>query len=87
MEYNFDEQGFVEHFHPNYNCQAIADIDDICCVLDREYEDHDKVVSLSKAVYFDMTDEELKQELHELQGRVLADAMRNYLQEHYQISL
>lgn len=81
--YEFDEQAFVEHFLIDYNCQEIGDIDDICCVLDREYEDHDKIVRLAKAGYFNMTDDELRKELRTLERKVLQQAFVDYLNTYY----
>lgn len=88
MDYYFDEQSFVEHFHPDYNCDEIAEIDDISCVLDRDYgDDPDKIARLAEAGYFGMSEDELKAELKRLEGQVLADAMAYYLEHNYGISL
>ena len=37
-EYQFDEWQFIEHYHPNYNCDMIAWIDDIDQILSGDYE-------------------------------------------------
>lgn len=82
-KYEFDEQSFVEHFLLDYSSnQDIADIDDICCVLDNDYDD-DKRERLAKAGYFDMTINELRSELRTLKRKVLAEAFQDYLSTHY----
>lgn len=67
---------FVELFHPNYNCQMIGDIDDICKVLDNDYEE-DQVEYLQD--YIDMDDDELQQELDRLNLIVLEDSVINFI--------
>lgn len=79
---SFDEQNFVEQFHPDYNCNEIAAIDDISCVLDNDY-DEEKEKTLAKSGYFEMSHRELEEELSRLQGKVLAEAMLNYLKINY----
>lgn len=82
-KYEFDEQSFVEHYLLDYSSnQDIADIDDICCVLDNDYDD-DKRERLAKAGYFDMTINELRSELRTLKRKVLTQAFHDYLITHY----
>lgn len=83
--YNFDEQTFVEHYLRDYSSnQDIADIDDICCVIDGEYnDDADKEQRLTDAGYFDMSIRELRKELHDLKRKVLEQAFRDYLSLQY----
>lgn len=83
--YSFDEQTFVEHYLLDYSSnQDIADIDDICCVLDGEYgDDDDKEQRLKQAGYFDMSIRELRKELHDLKRKVLTQAFHDYLITHY----
>ena len=81
--YNFGEQTFVEHYLLDYSSnQDIADIDDIYCVIDGEYDD-DKEQRLNDAGYFDMSIRELRKELHDLKRRVLEQAFHDYLLTHY----
>lgn len=78
----FDEQSFVEQYHPNYNCQEIADSDDIAKVLHNDY-DEDQENYLREAGYFDMTIDELKAEQARIDRSILEDAFENYLNTHY----
>lgn len=82
MAYEFDEQSFIEQYHPNYNCQEIADSDDIAKVLDNDY-DEDQEVDLREAGYFDMSVDELKAEQARLDYEVLKAAFDNYLRTNY----
>ena len=84
MAKEFDEQSFVEKWHPNYNCQEIADSDDIAKVLHNDY-DEDQEEYLREAGYFDMTVDELKEEMARLDGQVLSEAFENYLRVNYPI--
>lgn len=80
MDYNFDEQSFIEHYHPNYNCDEIAWIDDICKLLDGEAEEGD---AASTGEYAGLGEEDLKAELARLQREVLEEAFQNYLETKY----
>lgn len=82
MAQEFDEQRFIELYHPNYNCQDIADSDDIAKVLHNDY-DEDQEEYLREAGYFDMTIDELKAEQAMIDRRILGDAFENYLNTHY----
>ena len=84
MAYEFDEQSFIEQYHPNYNCQEIADSDDIAKVLHNDY-DEDQEEYLREAGYFDMSVDELKEEMARLDGQVLSEAFENYLRVNYPI--
>lgn len=81
-EFNFDEQRFIELYHPNYNCQEIADSDDIEKVLNNDY-DSEQEEYLRDAGYFDMTIDQLKAEQSRIDRQILADAFENYLNERY----
>lgn len=81
-EFNFDEQRFIELYHPNYNCQEIADSDDIEKVLNNDYSS-DQEEYLREAGYFNMTIDELKAEQARLDYEVLRDAFENYLRTNY----
>lgn len=78
----FDEQSFIEQYHPDYNCQEIADSDDIAKVLHHDYDD-DQEEYLREAGYFNMTIDELKAEQARLDYEVLKAAFDNYLWTHY----
>lgn len=78
----FDEQAFIEQYHPNYNCQLIGDSDDIAKVLDNDYYS-DQEPYLREAGYFDMTIDELKAEQARIDRIILKDAFENYLRTHY----
>lgn len=85
MVYEFDEQSFIEQYHPNYNCQLIADSDDIAKVLDNDY-DEDQEEYLREAGYFNMTIDELKAEQARIDREILSEAFENYLNEVYPIN-
>lgn len=85
MAYEFDEQSFIEQYHPNYNCQEIADSDDIAKVLDNDY-DEDQEVDLREAGYFDMSVDELKAEQARVDREILSEAFENYLNTRYPIN-
>lgn len=78
----FDEQSFIEQYHPNYNCQDIADSDDIEKVLHHDYEE-DQEEYLREAGYFDMTINELKAEQARIDYRIAKAAFENYLKMMY----
>lgn len=82
MAKEFDEQSFIEQYHPNYNCQLIGDSNDIANVLNNEY-DEDQEEYLRKAGYFDMTIDELKAEKARIDRIILEYAFENYLNTHY----
>lgn len=82
MDYAFDQERFIEQFHPNYNCQEIADSDDIAKVLNNDY-DEDQEEYLREAGYFNMTIDELKAEQARIDRRILKDAFDNYLNIRY----
>lgn len=82
MAQEFDEQRFIELYHPNYNCQEIADSDDIAKVLHNDYSP-DQEEYLREAGYFDMTIDELKAEQAKIDRSILEDAFENYLNIHY----
>ena len=84
MAKEFDEQSFIEQYHPNYNCQLIGDSDDIAKVLNNDY-DEDQEEYLRKAGYFDMTIDQLKEEKARIDGRIIEDAMNNYLRINHPI--
>lgn len=83
MDYNFDEQAFIEHFHPDYNCDEIAYIDDIAKLLDGEAEDGD---AASRSDYANLDEAELKAEMARLQRGVLERAFQHYLNTYYPIT-
>lgn len=78
----FDEQSFIEQYHPDYNCQAIADSDDIAKVLHDDY-DEDQEPYLREAGYLNMTIDELKAEQARLDYEVLKAAFDNFLRTNY----
>jgi hypothetical protein len=80
--YEFDEQSFIEKWHPNYNCQLIADSDDIAKVLHNDY-DSDSEEYLREAGYFSMTIDELKAEQARIDREILSEAFENYLNTYY----
>ena len=77
-EYQFDEWQFIEHYHPNYNCDEIAWIDDICKILDNDYEPDS---AAAQSEYVGMPEEELIAERNRLTAIVLREAMENYISE------
>lgn len=77
-EYHFDEWEFIEHFHPDYNCDMIAWIDDCDQLLDGDY-DPNGVAANSE--YAKMTREELVDERNRMVATVLRQAMENYIHE------
>ncbi len=81
-EFIFDEQSFIEQYHPNYNCQEIADSDDIAKVLHNDYSP-DQVEYLREAGYFNMTIAELKAEQARLDYEALKASFDNYLRTNY----
>ena len=85
MAYEFDEQSFIEQYHPNYNCQLIADSDDIAKVLHNDY-DEEQEEYLREEGYFDMTIDELKAEQARIDRKILEDAFENYLNTRYPIN-
>ena len=85
MAYVFDEQSFIEQYHPNYNCQLIADSDDIEKVLHGDYDEYQEE-SLREAGYFSMTIDELKAEQSRIDREILSEAFENYLNEVYPIN-
>ena len=80
---DFDEQAFIERFHPDYNCDEIAWIDDIAKLLDGEAEDGD---AASQSEYANLSEEELKAEMARLQRGVLERAFQHYLDIYYPIT-
>ena len=80
MDYIFDEQSFIERYHPNYNCDEIAYIDDICKLLDGEAEEGD---AASTGQFAHLDEAALQKELDRLQREVLEDAFRHYLDVKY----
>lgn len=82
--YEFDEQSFIEQYHPNYNCQLIGDSDDIAKVINNDY-DEDQEEDLRNAGYFDMTIDELKAEQARIDREILSEAFENYLNINYPI--
>lgn len=78
----FDEQSFIEQYHPRYNCQLIGDSDDIEKVLHNDYSP-DQEEYLREAGYLDMTINELKAEQARIDRIILTDAFKNYLRIHY----
>jgi len=78
----FDEQRFVELYHPNYNCQEIADSDDIAKVLHHDY-DEDQEEYLREAGYLDMTINQLIEEQARVDYRIIKAAFENYLRTNY----
>ena len=80
MDYIIDEQSFIERYHPDYNCNEIAYIDDICKLLDGECEEGD-AASTGESAHLDR--ESLEKELARLQREVLEEAFRNYLDIKY----
>jgi hypothetical protein len=82
MAYEFDEQRFIEQYHPDYNCQLIGDSDDIAKVINNDYNEEDEE-SLRAGGYFDMTIDELKKEQARVDRLILEQAFENYLNTHY----
>ena len=80
MDYIIDEQSFIERYHPDYNCDEIAYIDDICKLLNGEAEEGD---AASTGEFADWSEEALEKELARLQREVLEEAFRNYLDIKY----
>ncbi len=72
------QENFLSQWHPNYNCNEIAWIDDIYKILDGEAEDGD---AASTGEYANLTEEELYRELNRLTLEVLGEAIDNY--QHY----
>ena len=77
-EYHFDEWEFIEHFHPDYNCDMIAWIDDIDQILSGDY-DPNGIAAQSE--YTTWTNDELKNERNRMTAIVLREAMENYIRE------
>lgn len=82
MDFIFDEQSFIERYHPDYNCNEIAYIDDIAKLLDGEAEEGD---AASTGEFADWSEKALKQEMARLQRGVLEEAFQNYLDLKYPI--
>lgn len=76
---HFSEWDFIERFHPNYNCNEIAWIDDIDKVLDGENEPGD----CATRYYGNYTEEELHEDRNRLMREVLQEAFDNYLDKYY----
>ena len=85
--FEFDEDSFLEQYLQDYyQNDDIAVINDICVVLDHEYEDDpERTADLRDAGLLDMTEEELKEELNELERKVLAQAFEDYLNTHHPV--
>lgn len=77
---DFDEQSFIEQYHPDYNCNEIAYIDDIVKLLNGEAEEGD---AASTGEFADWSEEALEEELARLQREVLEEAFQNYLNINY----
>ena len=77
-EYHFDEWEFIEHFHPNYNCDMIAWIDDIDQLLSGDY-DPNGIAAQSE--YATWSKEDLENERNRMTAIVLREAMENYIKE------
>lgn len=85
MDFVLDEEKFVESYHPNYNCQEIADDGDIAIVLDGEWRYRSDEENVHLQVYLEMTPIELEKEHKRLWRGILKEAMRNYLDTHYPV--
>ena len=83
MDFVLDEEKFVECYHPNYNCQEIADDGDIAIVLDGEWRYRSDEENECLEEYLAMTPVELEKEHTRLWRGILEDAMRNYLDTYY----
>lgn len=83
MPFTLDEQSFVEHYHPNYNCQDIADEGDIALVLDGEWRYRSDEENEGLEEYLAMSPKELEAERKRLWRKILEDTMQNYLDTHY----
>lgn len=82
MDFIFDEQSFIERYHPDYNCNEIAYIDDIAKLLNGEAEEGD---AASTGEFADWSEEDLEREMAILQRSVLQEAFRHYLDLKYPI--
>ena len=79
---DFDEQSFIEQYHPDYNCNEIAYIDDIVKLLDGEAEEGD---AASTGEFAHLDEAALEEELARLQRGVLEEAFQNYLDMKYPV--
>lgn len=78
--YEFDEWAFIEHWHPDYNCDYIAWIGDCDQLLSGDY-DPDGVAAQSE--YATWPKEEIEEERNRLMAVVLRQAMEHFIEENY----